>query len=204
MDLCLENGQTIQVWANSSHQHVIAIVQQVMTRYRRLDAVWCFIHDVVHCLFCTDVLHCHLQCGKCVDQGLDNFFNKQWLSIKNVNFRIGHLRMNTEHHVTVLKSLQRWVTLLNIRYSKLRVGSGTSWIILDAHNPGLLCLVDFFGRGVVGQIQDHDRFKLFTIAVGRHGLLNVRLVFESLFRGGEGRHEIRHEETPMELFGGMF
>ena len=65
---------------------------------------------------------------------------------------------------------------------------------------GVLGAGDFGGRGIVGQVQRHQRLER---QPGRHGVQDTVPVGQGLIGGGHRRAQVRHDDGAGELAGAV-
>mmetsp|Transcript_17272 Transcript_17272/g.39725 ORF Transcript_17272/g.39725 Transcript_17272/m.39725 type:complete len:254 (-) Transcript_17272:5-766(-) len=189
---------------DSSDEHVISIINQVLGCDARLDVRRRVVHNVFHSLLGTDVFHCHFQCRKILDQRFHDFFDKDGFPFENIG--VCDLRMNAEHHSHLLHRFQNRVQIFDVRDTEGGVGRGTRGVVLASDDSGspvgvFQCgsLSDFFRFGTVGEIERHEGLEVRWIlpVLGKRGH-DALLVFQGKLDSGDGRLQIRHHQTSTE------
>ena len=111
MALALEDRQAEQVRANSTNQHVVAVIQQMVGGNGCAYAVRCSI-DKVNRVGGGDVLENHLQGRESLDQTDQLLIDKGLFAIKNVHLGMSHFAMHQQRHAYVGHRFQRRINVL--------------------------------------------------------------------------------------------
>mmetsp|Transcript_2550 Transcript_2550/g.6130 ORF Transcript_2550/g.6130 Transcript_2550/m.6130 type:complete len:218 (+) Transcript_2550:277-930(+) len=144
MDLGLENRKAVQMWSNTSHEHVcefnvkgnkladdgssqnfitsdgiartIPIVNQMLWGDASLDVGWCLIHNIIHGLFGANVFHRDFQGWELFYQRFHDFFDEDRFPVENISFC--DLGMNAKHHPYLFHFFQDRVNVLDVGDTK--------------------------------------------------------------------------------------
>ncbi len=182
--------------ADAAFEHRVAVVQQVMRGQRRGDIVRRACNEL-RGIPGGDVLEHHAQPGQVVQQRLQHALDEHRLAVEHVHCRVGDLAVHQQRHAAALHLFQRGVGLAQVGDARIGVGGRSRRIQFHCVDvtagPGF---ADFFGAGVVGQVQRHQRFEL---RAGGQRSEDARAVRLRLFGGGDRRPEVGHHDRAREL-----
>ena len=125
-----------------------------------LDIVW-RRQNVVDRFLCRNVFHGNFEFRKVPNQRLHDFLDEYRLSFKDISMR--HFRVDAKHHSGLLHGLENWIEILDVGHTQIRIGSGSSRIVLAPDNSRSSIFVleggslfDFIGAGLVRQVECHE------------------------------------------------
>ena len=96
--------------------------------------------------------------------------------------------------------VQHGQELEQVGYAAVGIGGCACGVELEGDDACGFGLAHQLGRGVVGEIERHQRLKRIAL---RHGSLNSGAVGKGLFYCGNGRFKVRHHQRARHLAGGV-
>ena len=160
MFIALEYGQAKQVWPDSSHQHVVAVVQQMVRCDRRGDIVARCLNKL-HGVGGGDVFKHDTERREGIDDRDECVIDKGLFAIKNIHVMIGDFTVYQQWQIMPLHRLENVIQRLDARDARIRVGGCAGRVKFDAlHMRRLGRLRHHLRGGGVSEIQDHERVEV--------------------------------------------
>ena len=162
----------------------------------RGDMLRCALHEL-HRIAGGDVFEHHAQLRQIAQQRDHDPFDEHRLAVEHIHAAIGHLTMHQQRHPAALHLFQRRICPAYVGHARIGVGGRPRRIQLDRmYHAALSGAPDLLGRGVVGEIQGHQRLECRPCRQGSQNALAVGL---RLCGGGDRRPEIGHHDGTGEL-----
>lgn len=200
MRFALEHRQAVVVRTNAANEQRVAVIQQVVCRDGRADRPLRVAH-VFGGVLGGDVLEHDLERRKIAAQRLHHGVDEDGFAIEDVDRGVGHFAVHQQGHADVLHRFERLGAAAQVGHAGIAVGGGAGRVELDAmHEAAGAGGADFLGRGVVGQVQRHQRLE----ARARRQRGEDALAVGASLRGGRHRRlEVGHDDRPAELARGV-
>ncbi|MCY1264743.1 hypothetical protein D9M70_131040 [compost metagenome] len=169
MGIALEDRQAIEVRPNPAHQHVVAVVQQVMRGNGRAHVGRSRV-DELHGVRGGDVFEDHFEGRETLDHTTHVLVDEDFFSVEHVDIAPGDFTVDQQRHPDFGHGLECREDFVDAGDARIRVGGRASRVQLGGVNESAgLGLANFFRLGAVGQVQDHQWLEQ---AAGRAGSEN--------------------------------
>ena len=198
--LALEDGRAVVVRADAALEQRVAVEQQVVRRDRGCHVGRCVTHEV-HRVAGGDVFQHHAQLWEPFAQRQQVALDEHALAIEDVDGRIGHLAMQQQRQFVALHRLDHRMHPRQLAHAGLRVGGGAGGVILHRkHAVAVLRAGDLVDRGVLGEIQRHQRLESRPL---RQAGQNPPAIVFGLRHRGHRRLQVRHHDGAREALRGV-
>ena len=180
---------------DAAHEKRVAVHEQVVRRDGGGD-VGAGHFDVLHGIARRDVLEHHLELREALDERSERLLDERLLAVEDINRRIGRLAVHQQRHAELLHLLERMEAARDARHTGIRMRRGAGRVELHrAHMARQLGARDLISRGVVGQIERHQRLELGVVGQLAE---NAIAIVQRLRRGRDRRLEVRHDDGARE------
>ncbi|MCY1423842.1 hypothetical protein D9M71_395680 [compost metagenome] len=177
MGIALEDRQAIEVRPNAAHQHVVAVVQQVMRGDGGGNVARGCV-DERHGIGCGDVLEHHFQAWEALDDTAHVFVDEHLLAVKYIDLATGHFTVHQQWHADFGHGFECREDLVDAGHARIGVGRRAGRVQLGCmHETTGLCRADFLRLGAVGEVQHHQRLEAATGRAGSQDALTVGVGF---------------------------
>ena len=193
----LQHRQAVVVRPQAAHEERVAVVEQVVCRDGGRGVVTRLGH-VLRRVGRGDVLEHHLQRRKVVAQGLHDLVDEHGFAIEDIHVGVGHFTVHQQQEARSLHGLQGLVGLADVGDAGRAVGGGAGRVELQGDDARRLGTRNLFGRGVVRQVQRHQRLEA---QAGRQGRQDALPVGHRIRRRGDRWLEVGHDDGARKLAG---
>ena|SRR5690554_7810211 len=116
MTLALEDRQTIEMRTDTTHQHVVTIVQQVVRSDGCANTVRCTKHKL-HCVSGGDVFEYHFESSETFGQRYQLLVDEGLFTIKDIDVRMGYFAVYQQRHAYFGHCFQSGIDLFQCGYT---------------------------------------------------------------------------------------
>lgn len=192
----LEHGQAVVVRAEAAVEQRVAIQQQVLRRDGGGDARARALHELGRGAR-RDVLEHHLEARHALDDAAQHAVDEDVLAVEDVDVARSHFAVHLQHEPVFRHRFERGPHLVDRGHAGVGMRRGARRIELGADDKAAgFRPANLAGRGAVGQVQRHLRFKR---QAGRDGRHDARAVRCQRVRGRHRRLQVRHHQRTAEL-----
>lgn len=121
VDVALEDRQAEEMRTNPAHQHVVAVVEQVVRGDGRPHVAACRL-DELHRVTGCDVLEHHLQRREALGHPAQLLVDEVLLAIEDVDFRACHFTVHQQRQADFGHGFQHMEDVVDLRHAGGRVG----------------------------------------------------------------------------------
>jgi hypothetical protein len=182
-----------------ARQHGVAVEQQVLRRERAGDGAAAGGHEL-DAGTGGDMLEHELESREARDDAQQVALDERLLAVEDVDRGVRHLAVQLQHHAQLFHAFEHAEGALEVGHARVRVGGGAGRVVLhaadEAAGPGA---VDLRRRGVVGEVERHQRLEA---AAGGQGRENAVAVSRCLSSRGHRRPQVGHHHGAAEAGGG--
>ena len=144
-----------------------------------------------------DVLQHQPQSGEATANLRQHRVDEHLFAVERVHIRVGDLAVQQQRQVCFLHRLQRAETVRQLRHPRIGVGGGPGGVILHrVHQAARLRQGNLLRRGVVGEIQGHQRLKTGICGQRRQ---NALAIGPGQCHGSHRRAQIGHDDGARKL-----
>ena len=196
MNVALENGQTEKVRADAAHQHVVAVVEQVVSRDGGPDIAAGSL-DELHGVARGDVLEHHFKAWETLGDTAELLIDEVLFAIEDVNFRARHFAMDQQRQANLGHGLEHREDVVDAGDAGCRIGGGPGRIKLGGEYIATgFGSAHIFGLRAVGEVEHHQWLKGAASRAGGKDALAIAVRLASI---SDRRDQVRHDDGAREL-----
>ena len=191
MGVALEDRQAVEVRTNAANQHVIAVVQQVMSGNGCAD-VGRGLVDELHRVRGGDVLKHDFQCWETLYNAAHVLVDEDLFAVKDVYASAGDFTVDQQRHADFSHDLQNREDRIDAGYTGVGVGRCPCRIQLGSMDESAgLGRANVFWLGTVGEVQHHQRLEAAAGGAGSQDALAISVGLGSITHR---RYQVWHDD----------
>ncbi len=178
----------------------VAVHEQVVRGDRRGDVLG-RARDEERRLARGDMLEHQAQLREAAHERHEDRLDERLLAVEDVDLRIRHFAVHQERDAVRGHRLEHRVAAADVRHARIGIRRGARGVVLHRlHEARRLRLRDLVGRGVVGEVERHQRLEG---RAGRKGGEDALAIAARVFHGEHRRPQVRHHDRARELARGV-